>query len=442
LAHVKKRKPVLHLKLSDNALKALDTPALLAKASRPQYEIRDIRLGGFFIIVGRRTTSFAIQADLRRQGQRVRIIRRTIGRFGNITSRHARLIAQQDLLSISRGIIPPHRDRFGMPKTPYYQAPMTDKATDEVVARATPKAGKTRITLRHAWEKYRTNHMERKKRSPNTIRCYQNYITNNISDWLDRPLSSFVASTEEVVDRYNFMIENNGVATANNVMRIFRAVYRYASDKLDRNLPEKHPVTAIDFYEIERRNTAMGPEDLAGWNLQRKALRSPLRREFHLFTLLSRHRPDALKKAKRCHLSLRKSVLHIPEPKGGKDRAFDIPLSRAMRRCLVSAIKAGDRIAPGSEWIFPAPGSRSGHMAEQSEKRTNLSHWGNDLRQTYRTMAEYADIPELQIKILMNHKIDRDVNSGYITVSKLRQKLLAAQTSISNLMMQHLEGSD
>jgi len=42
---------------------------------------------------------------------------------------------------LGRGIIPPHRDRFGMPKTPYYQAPMTDKATDEVLAKAPPKAG-------------------------------------------------------------------------------------------------------------------------------------------------------------------------------------------------------------------------------------------------------------------------------------------------------------
>ncbi|MBL4800897.1 MAG: hypothetical protein JKY45_03315 [Emcibacter sp.] len=281
--------------------------------------------------------------------------------------------------------------------------------------------------------------MERKNRSHKTIQGYQNYIYNNISDWLDRPLSSFASSTDEVVERYNHMVKNNGIATANNVMRIFRAVYRYAADKLDRSLPDKHPVTAIDFYQLERRNTAMGPEDLAKWNKQRKALDNPIRQEFHLFTLLSGHRPDALKKAKRSHLSIRKSVLHIPEPKGGKDRAFDIPLSRPMRRCLIRAIKTGNKLHPGTEWLFPANNSETGHMSVQTEDRKKLSHWGNDLRQTYRTMAEYADITELQIKILMNHKIDRDVNTGYITVRKLRGKLLEAQSSISELIVQYLK---
>ena len=417
----------MHLRLSDNSIKNMEASILLKKKERHQCEVRDSRIGGFFIIIGKRTKSFAIQADLRKNGQRIRIIRRTIGRFGDITTRRARLIAQQDILSISQGIIPPHRDRFGTPRTAYYQAPNSHNIV------------KNKITLRQAWERYKTNHMERKNRSPNTIRNYQNYIHNNIADWLDRPLSSFVSSTGEVVERYNYMIENNGIATANNVMRIFRAIYRYASDKLDRSLPEKHPVTAIDFYEMKRRNTAMGPEDLAKWNDQRKALNSPIRREFHLFTLLSGHRPDALKKAKRSHLSIRKSILHIPEPKGGKDRAFDIPLSRPMRRCLIRAIKIGNHLSPGSEWIFPVNNSKSGHLSSQNEDRTKLSHWGNDLRQTYRTIAEYAEVTELQVKILMNHKIDRDVNAGYITVSKLRGKLLEAQSSISTMMMKYMK---
>ncbi|WP_417625204.1 hypothetical protein [Paremcibacter congregatus] len=50
--------------MSDNSIKDLEPGALLKKASRPQYEIRDSRIGGFFVIVGKKTTSFAIQADL------------------------------------------------------------------------------------------------------------------------------------------------------------------------------------------------------------------------------------------------------------------------------------------------------------------------------------------------------------------------------------------
>lgn len=419
----------MHFKLSDRSITELDPIKLLQNKPHSQCVVYDSKISGFFVIVGKKTKSFAIQADLRQNKKRLKTIRRTIGRFGEITTRRARLIASQDLLSISQGIIPPHRDRFGTPRTAFYQAPSTDRII------------KNTVTLRQAWEKYRTNHMERKNRSPNTIRSYHNYINNNVSDWLDRPLSSFVNSTEEVVDRYNYMIEHNGIATANNVMRVFRAVYRYASDKLDRSLPEKHPVTAIDFYEMKRRNTAMGPDDLKKWNKQRKALNSLIRREFHLFTLLSGHRPDALKKSKRGHLSILKGTLHIPEPKGGAERAFDIPLSRPMRRCLIRAIKFGEQNFPNSEWIFPAHNSKSGHLSSQNEDRATLSHWGNDLRQTYRTMAEYAEVTELQIKILMNHKIDRDVNAGYITVSKLHKKLMEAQTAISGEVMKYIDDS-
>ena len=143
----------MHLRLSDNSIKELNpSPAKL------QYEIRDNRIGGFSIIIGQRTKGFAIQGDFRKDGKRVRIIRRTIGRFGNITTRRARIIAQQDLISISQGIIPPHRDRFGTPRSTPYQTPVNNN-----------EAANKEITLKHAWEKYKVNHLERKNRSQKTI---------------------------------------------------------------------------------------------------------------------------------------------------------------------------------------------------------------------------------------------------------------------------------
>lgn len=104
-----------------------------------------------------------------------------------------------------------------------------------------------------------------------------------------------------------------------------------------------------------------------------------------------------------------------------------------------SSIKTGNRVSPGSEWMFPVNNRKSGHLSSQNEDRATLSHWGNDLRQTYRTIAEYAEVTKLQVKILMNHKIDGDVNAGYITVSKLRRKLLEAQSSISTIMPQYMK---
>ena len=161
-----------------------------------------------------------------------------------------------------------------------------------------------------------------------------------------------------------------------------------------------------------------------------------MRREFHLFLLLSGHRPEAIKKARREHLDFRRRVLHVPKPKGGEARAFDIPLSRPMIRCLIRVLRLGQSLYPNqaTEWIFPAD-SKSGHLAEHKEKRDELSKWGNDLRQTFRTIAQTAGVPELDVHLLMNHSIP-GVNAGYITRNKLlRDHLRIQQEAISRKMI-------
>jgi hypothetical protein len=43
------------------------------------------------------------------------------------------------------------------------------------------------------------------------------------------------------------------------------------------------------------------------------------------------------------------------------------------------------------------------HITEHKEKRSELSKWGNDLRQTLRTIAQTAGVAELDVHLLMNH---------------------------------------
>jgi hypothetical protein len=77
------------------------------------------------------------------------------------------------------------------------------------------------------------------------------------------------------------------------------------------------------------------------------------------------------------------------------------------------------------EWVFPAD-SASGHLAETKEDREMLSKWGNDLRQTFRTLATAAGVSEVDAKLLMNHAIP-GVNAGYITRHKLLEDHLRSQ---------------
>jgi hypothetical protein len=135
-------------------------------------------------------------------------------------------------------------------------------------------------------------------------------------------------------------------------------------------------------------------------------------------------------------------MVHIPKPKGGSKRAFDIPLSREIVLCLVRAIRFGRQMFPlqAAEWIFPAD-SASGHLVEQKEDRATLSKWGNDLRQSFRTIGTAAGVSEFDAKLLMNHSIP-GVNAGYITRHKLLEDhLRKQQQAISSAVFAAVEGS-
>jgi integrase len=257
-----------------------------------------------------------------------------------------------------------------------------------------------------------------------------------MSDWLDHPLTLLGNDQGLVTARHDKITSGNGPYIANGCMRSLRAIYNHAR-KTARSLPAENPVTAVDWNREKRRDTALGVSELAGWIAALATLENPVRREFHLFLLLSGSRPNALKHAKIEHINFRARILHIPKPKGGGVKAFDIPLSRAMIRCLVRTIRIGRVLYPAQsqDWLFPAD-SVSGHLAEHKEDRATLATWGNDLRQTYRTVGQAAGIADLDIHLLMNHAIT-GVNADYITRNKLLNgHLRQQQETISQMIVE------
>ena len=377
------------LLFSDRALAAVPlTPS-------GQRIVRDAELPGFFVLVGKTTKTFMVQGDLRADGKR-HSIRVKVGEVGSLQTREARAKAKRILGAIVDGVDP-------RPKPP------------------TPKAApwpSSDPTLREAWATYRDSHMRRKGRSEGTVASYTDHFERLLKDWLDEPLSRFGHEPGLLKQRHDQLTIDNGPYIANGAMRSFRAIYNHAR-KSARSLPAENPVLAVDWNPEKRRDTGMGVADLAGWWKELQALDNPLRREFHLFLLLSGSRPDPIKRARLEHADLRRRILHIPKPKGGEDRAFDIPLSREMVRCLIRAMRLGRAMysEQARTWLFPAD-SGTGHLVEHKEDRRELSKWGGDLRQTYRTLGQAAGVSEVDMHLLMNHSLP-NVNVGYITRHKL-----------------------
>ena len=87
------------------------------------------------------------------------------------------------------------------------------------------------------------------------------------------------------------------------------------------------------------------------------------------------------------------------------------------------------------EWLFPAE-SATGHIVEHKENRSTLAYWGNELRQSYRTIGQSAGINEIDMHLLMNHSLP-GVNAGYITRNKLAGgHLRTAQQTISSAIFE------
>lgn len=398
----------------------------LQLAAQGWYLARDTEQGGFFVQVGKTSKTFMIQADLRRDDGTRTTIRMKVCEVGEMNARDARARARGLLARIAVG-----EDPRPPKKTKILAAAREAKALEEA-----DLASPTGVpTLREAWERFKVSHLMRKKRSDATIRGYADHMERLFADWLDDPLSRIGDEPRLLTDRHDLISANNGPAIANGAMRSFRAVYNHAR-KTCRILPPENPAAAVDWNPEKRKDTAMGVTDLPDWFEQLAKIANPVRREFHLLTLLSGSRPEALKGVRVSDLDLKNRVMHMAKPKGGELKAFDIPLSRAMMESIFRLRRIGPIIYPqnGREWLFPSD-APCGHLVEHKEGRALLSHWGNDLRQTYRTIAQAAEISDVDIHLLMNHSLP-GVNSGYITRSKLmRDHLRAQQDKLSTFIL-------
>ncbi len=298
----------IRILLTDKAIAQLPVP------EDGWYLARDTELKGFFVVVGKRRRTFTVQGDLRLAEKRASSIRVSIGGTHEMSTRTARAAAKEYLAQISRGQHPKAAQQNGL---------------RGASGSAEGEATSTDVTLRQAWQRYLAAHLLRKGRSEKTISSYRDHVERIFAEWLDMPLHELASDPARVAKKHDNITKENGPYIANGSMRTLRAIYKHAR-KTNKTLPSDNPADAVDWNEEKRRDTGMGVGDLKGWFLQLAALENPLRRDFHLFMLLSGSRPTALQEIKRSHVDFRRRTLHVAKPKGGSKRAFDIPLSREM----------------------------------------------------------------------------------------------------------------
>lgn len=304
------------MKLTIPVLKAAQ-PILLPEGSLRQRILFDIDTQGLLVVVGKNTKTFYAQ----RNDRRVKL-----GRFGELTLDQARTRARDKLLELS-GIAP--------------------------MGQATSAA----VTLREALALTIKTMTARGRSEDTRAKCEYN-INKYLADWLDRPLASITKAeanarhhkiaadiragkyatvqqtrkkTGKTCRAYTRKAPRNGEVQANGVMVSFRAVYNRAARAAEAGaeLPPI-PTANVDFYKARKSNDAILSKDLPEWYAAACALDNPVRRDILLFGLFTGLRRGTLQEMRWEHVHWETKALLIPNPKGGEERAFILPLSDSL----------------------------------------------------------------------------------------------------------------
>ncbi|EPO4284808.1 tyrosine-type recombinase/integrase [Pseudomonas aeruginosa] len=365
-------------------MKSKITQSLVERAPSPERGksalYADSEMRGFYLIVTPTKRSFYVQSLV--NGKQVRT---KLGDHPAMDAKQARDAARKTLVDMRGGANPNEERR---------------------------KAKARGITLRGALDL----HLAAKPLSQRTKDDYRYNCEQYLADWLDKPLAEIGADRAAVRERHRKITEKHGAPSADSVFRVLRAVYNRGLREHP-DLPP-NPTTNVDYHGVRRRKVEVDAERLLAWGKAVLSL-NPVRRDLHLFMILTGMRRTSVCEARASDLDLSSRRLHVPKPKGGTARSFDLPLSGPLADLLSHRLTENPKLHRKSPWIFPAD-SKSGHVSEVAQHELG-GLTGHALRHTYATLALQAGVPIAELKFLLNHAAG-NVTMGYLnpTLDHLR----------------------
>ncbi len=336
---------------------------------------RDTEVKGLMVLCHKTTKSYAVQGDVRRNGRHVRTVRVKIDRVDRIGLRDARNRARVLMSQIQSGVDP------------------TD-GPDE-----------TGITLSAALDA----HLDEKAHRPRTEEGYRYHLDHYLKNWRNKAVADI--SRQMVRDMFADLKRKHGEPTAASVMRTLRAVINTAM-RIDESL-EGNPVAALRVPTTRRRKVA--PLDLREW--WGKVLRlSPARRDLHVAMLLTGARRSSILNVRREDVDADRGVLTLTHMKTS-DEPLMLPIGWRLSKVL--HVRMEEDLPLNSEWLWPSPSSRSGHIQEPKERGLPSPH---EYRHHARTLYIQAGVGYAESALLLGQKLP-GASGGYVHAEHLVEHL-------------------
>lgn len=336
---------------------------------------RDEQVKGLMVICHKTTKTYACQGDVRRNGRHVRTVRATIDRVDRISLKDARAKAKGIMSQIQSGVDPTERPE------------------------------ESGITLERALDA----HLEENRLRPRTEEAYRYTLDHYLKPWRKKAVADI--SRQMVRDLYADIKRKSGETTAAGTMRVLRAVVNTAM-RLDETLT-KNPVDVLKLPAPKVRKVA--PLDLANWWTRVEAL-SPVRRDYHIASLLTGARRGSLCPVRRADVDLEKRVLTFEHQKTS-DEPLLFPMGRRLAVTLSARLAVDEPLR--SPWLWPAQ-SRSGHISEPREDGLPSPH---EYRHVARTLLIAAGVPYAESGMLLGHKLGGGATAGYMHPGHLVEHL-------------------
>jgi integrase len=268
--------------------------------------------------------------------------------------------------------------------------------------------------------------MEKKGRADRTVGTFKHETGKYLAEWLDTPINDLdmekiIESVKRGVSQRRGSVNGRGVTIANRVIAHVSASWNSLNKKLKGELGHWNPAKAVD--KTKLRPSRKRVPDLADWYARVKTMRSPIRQDGLLLALYTGLRHEDVRTIRWDDVDLEQATLHRPDPKGGEEAAFTLPLSTSALEILKRRKKENARDVGQADggWAFPGLNTKGeiGPIVDLRQLDANERRFPVEdvhaLRREWESIAHEVGVSELDQHVLSNHSFSsHNVNATYI----------------------------